>query len=880
MNQQQPKTIYLKDYQPYPFVINSIFMHVDLHEDATIVSSVLSIARKDPKNQHEPLILNGQELILKKILLDGEPLSAENYQLTEETLTINNLPAEFSLETVVEIKPQNNTKLSGLYKSSGNYCTQCESQGFRRITYFPDRPDVLTRFTTTISADKTEYPILLSNGNLIEEKELSDNRHWVMWEDPSLKPCYLFALVAGNLDCLEDTFITMSKREVKLQIYVEKGKVDQTQHAMNSLKRAMRWDEETFGREYDLDIYMIVAVSDFNFGAMENKGLNIFNDRFILAKPETATDNDYIDVESVIGHEYFHNWSGNRITVRDWFQITLKEGLTVFRDETFTEDVILGAVKRIADAKIIRTAQFSQDAGPMSHPIRPDHYIEINNFYTVTVYQKGAEVIRMMSTILGKDKFRKAMDLYFSRNDGNAVTTEDFVKAMEDASGIDLSQFRLWYSQSGTPILNVTDSYDANTRIYTLEVKQLCLPTADQKEKQNLHISLAIGLLDENGIDIPLQLIEEEKSYGNTRVLNIKKPSEVFKFVNVAKKPVPSLLRNFSAPVRLQYEYTEDDLLFLMAHDSDDFNRWNASQQFANKLLLQLITDYQAKRVLTLDKRFINAYSEVLENLTLNKNLVAEMLTLPSESSLIELMSIVDVDAIHNVRNFVRREITNQLKDLILKHYYENYLEDSPMFSADKVGRRRIKNLCLSYLAHLNNEDEITRAMKQFDQANNMTDIMGAIAPLMDIDCPQRKQALQKFYEKWQYEGLVVDKWFSLQALSSLSGTLHTVKELLKHPAYNPKRPNNVRALVGAFASGNHINFHNRSGEGYEFLAEQILEADKFNSQLAARLLEPLIRWRKFDTERQQLMKAQLERISKEKGLSKDVYEVVTKSLI
>lgn len=875
----QPKVIHLKDYQPYPFVIDEVFLHFDLNPGETTVKSILKLHRNPEARQGgKDLVLNGEELTLKHLLLNGKQLSEKEYSITNETLTIFNVPDQFKLEIAVIIEPEKNAALSGLYKSRGNYCTQCEAQGFRRITYFPDRPDVLTRFTTTISADKTLYPMLLSNGNLIEFHDLPNDRHWVKWHDPSLKPSYLFALVAGQFDCLMDEFTTMSSRKVQLRLYIEKGNLAQSDFAMQSLKNAMKWDEQTFGREYDLDIYMIVAVSDFNMGAMENKGLNIFNDKYILAKPETATDEDYVNVESVIGHEYFHNWSGNRVTVRDWFQITLKEGLTIFRDQNFTADMTSRAVKRIKDVNVIRNFQFPQDAGPMAHPIRPDSYIEVNNFYTVTVYNKGSEVIRMMETLLGRESFRKAMDLYFSRFDGKAVTTEDFVNTMEETSGLDLTQFRRWYSQAGTPRLEVTDEYDAEQKIYRLHFKQSCPPTPGQSEKKDFHIPVLVGLLDKNGKELPIDIKNQPSSSDHSCILNVMKSQQSFEFLNIPHKPLPSLLRNFSAPVKLNYPYTKEELIFLMQHDTDGFNSWDAGQQLAVKIIFQLIDDYQHHRELKIDPLFIQAFEKILLN-GKDKFLTAERLILPAETYLIELMDVADVHAIYNSRLFLRKEIARQLKNQLLQVYHANE-EKEYHLDIEGMGKRKLKNLCLSYLTLLEEKDVIELAVKQFQNAMTMTDAMGALISLNTLDIPERSQLLDEFYQRWHKESLVVDKWFSVHASAPLPKTLATVKQLMNHPAFDMKNPNKVRSLIGAFSNFNYICFHDKSGSGYEFLSDQVLIIDKFNPQLSARLVEPLIRWKKFDEDTQTLMRTQLQRIASIEKLSKDVYEIVTKALV
>lgn len=868
----KPKIIRLKDYTPPDFLIDSVALYFDLHEEQTIVKAVLDIKRNPAvKKNDRALVLNGEEMQLKSLLLNGQAINTKDYRVDKEHLIIEKLPNHFVLETEVEINPKANTRLEGLYYFSGNFCTQCEAHGFRRITYFLDRPDVMTKFTTAIAADKTKYPLLLSNGNLVEEKALGDGRHWVKWEDPSLKPCYLFALVGGDLDWIEDKYHTLSGRPVTLRVYVEKGKRDQAQFAMDSLKRAMSWDEQTYEREYDLDIYMIVAVSYFNMGAMENKGLNIFNDKYILAQKTTATDADFIDVESVIGHEYFHNWSGNRITVSNWFQITLKEGLTIFRDQSFTGDLHSQAVERIEEVNMIRTAQFAQDAGPLTHPIRPDAYMQVNNFYTVTVYNKGAEVIRMIQTIIGKENFRKGMILYFERNDGHAVTTEEFVKAMEDASGVNLKQFRLWYSQAGTPVLDIKTKYSAKQKTYTLTVKQSCPKTQAHPKKKDFYIPLAVGLLDPlTGKDLLTPV---------TQILNVKKKVEIFTFKNITSEPVPSLMRNFSAPVRLKYNYTEKELLFLLTHDSDGFNRWDAGQTLACKVILQLVKDYRKKKKLVFNPAFIKAIEALLANETLDLQLLTEMLTLPRMAYLMELMEVVDIEGLWLAREFVKTTLVKHLHKNFLQRYQRYHTGKVYEFNAKAIGERSLKNLCLAYLMQLDQSDMRALSLQQFRLADNMTDSMGALAALINSRGKERELALEEFYSKWQKEDLVVQKWFSLQAMSTLPGTLAAVKKLLKHPAFDYKNPNKVRALVGTFTQANYINFHNKSGSGYKFLGEQVLKADKINPQLAARLIEPLTRWRKFDKSRQRLMRTQLSRIVKTPKLSKDVYELAAKSL-
>lgn len=884
-NHPSPKIHYLKDYQPSHFLIDTVFLHFELEEKHTLVKAILRMRRNQESypGSDSPLVLMGEKMQLKSVDVDGRRLNLDEFEVDEHSLLIKNLPDEFTLETEVMIKPQENTALSGLYKSGGNFCTQCESQGFRRITYFLDRPDILARYTTTISADKSRYPILLANGNLTDSKELSNNRQWVKWEDPTLKPSYLFALVAGNLDALEDKFITCSDREVKLAVYVEPGKRDQALYAMQALKDAMRWDEKMYGREYDLDMYMIVAVSDFNFGAMENKGLNIFNDKYILVEPETATDDDYLAVQAVVAHEYFHNWSGNRVTVRDWFQITLKEGLTVFREHQFFADMNSAVVKRIHEAKAMRNHQFVQDASPMAHPIYPDSYIEINNFYTVTVYEKGSEVIRMMSTLLGPELFRKAMDIYFSRNDGFPVTVEEFVQAMEEGSGLDLQQFRRWYKQAGTPVLTFQDHYDADKQEYSLTVSQSCSPTPGQPQKQPFHIPLVIGLLEKNGREIILKESSDtdKDAIGRTlspysKLLNITQPQQSFIFTEVPSKPLPSLLRDFSAPVKLNYAYTDQDLIALLRYDSDLFNRWDAGQQLAQRIILEAVN----QRELTPPTAFIEALQQLFRDPDLDKAVLVEMLSLPTESFLIEQMAEADVDGVHRVREWLKLEIAQALHDNFLSYYQQHSSPTAYSLDATEITQRRMKNLCLSYLTLLDKKEYRQFALKQFQQANNMTDTMGAMMAINNLDCDERQQMLAEFYLRWSKQHLVIDKWFSLQALSSLPNTLTVVKELSKHPAFDLKNPNRVRALIGSFGAANPYRFHDENGEGYQFLADKVLEINPINPQLAARIVEPLIHWRKFDPGRQMLMRTQLERIANVSDISKDVYEVVSKSLV
>jgi aminopeptidase N len=873
---EKPQTTYLKDYQVPAYLIDEIHLDFDLYDDHAQVTSFMRVRHnRQSSSKSRDLILNGEELQLESIKLNGKILKAPDYQVSPEKLIIKKVPDKCDLEIVTKIFPQKNVALSGLYRSAKTFCTQCEAEGFRRITYFPDHPDVLARYTTKIRADKKQYPYLLSNGNLIESGELKDGRHYAVWEDPFKKPSYLFALVAGDFDLLEDKFVTQSGHEVKIHIYVEKGYGDQGHHAMYSVKQAMRWDEEAYGREYDLDIYMIVAIGDFTMGAMENKGLNIFNTKYVLAKPETATDEDYIHILSVVGHEYFHNWSGNRVTCRDWFQLSLKEGLTIFRDQSFSEDLLSKGVMRIRDVNYLREVQFPEDASPLAHPVRPDSYLEINNFYTATVYNKGAEVLRMLQTLLGKTQFRKGMDLYFARHDGNAVTIEDYVKTMEDVSGIDLHQFRLWYSQAGTPMLEVTDEYDAKKATYRLTIKQSCPPTPNQPIKKTMHIPVRVALFDKKGKEIPLHLNHE--AVENEKVLQLTKAEQTFEFHQVPEKPVASLLRNFSAPVKLHYAISDDDLLFLFKHDTDPFNRWEAGQQFILRTILKLIKDHQQNKKLVLPQALIDIYRYLLSDHKTERLLLSEMFILPSERYIGEQLTEIDVDAIHAVREFIIHEMAEKLHDAFFKLYQTNQ-STSIAFNIEDIGKRQLKNTSLSFLMRLPQYLEL--GVKQFDASlkSNMTDTLSALYALSNIDNPARVDALKRFYETWKQDALVMDKWFGIQGASKLPGTLNEVNRLVEHPGFDLKNPNKVYSLIGAFAHRNAIHLHAKDGAGYVFLREIVSKLDKINPQVAARMVKPLTAWKRYDKERQHLMREQLELLLRDK-LSTDVYELATKSL-
>lgn len=889
----QPQTTFLKDYRAPAYLIDKTELHVSLDEELTQVTSTLFLRRNPAMTEAvAQLVLDGSDMTLRSIAINGRELQAAEYQVDEEHLTLLNPPAEFVLVTLTEIKPQLNTSLEGLYKSRTMFCTQCEAEGFRKITYYLDRPDVMSEFTTTIVADKKRYPVLLSNGNLIEQGDSDNGRHFATWHDPFRKPCYLFALVAGDLAHIEDTFTTLSGRAVTLRIFVEPKDLDKCDHAMTSLKNSMKWDEEVYGREYDLDIFMIVAVDDFNMGAMENKGLNIFNTSCVLAKPETTTDDGFQRVEGVVAHEYFHNWSGNRVTCRDWFQLSLKEGFTVYRDAEFSADMGSRTVKRVEDVSLLRTAQFAEDAGPMAHPIRPESYIEISNFYTLTIYEKGAEVIRMLANLLGAENFRKGTDLYFDRHDGQAVTTEDFVAALADASGRDLTLFKRWYSQAGTPRLVVTDSYDEDAGEYHLHIKQSCPPTPECHTKLPFHIPVAMGLLGSAG-NLPLKVKGQTPNFetaDNTHlVLELTEAEHNFIFEGVKERPVPSLLRGFSAPVKLHYDYSREDLMLLMSRDDDGFCRWDASQQLALQVIGDVMQAYQGGEDLEqvkIDVRLIDAYRSLLQDESLDQAMVAYMLTLPSEAYLSELADVIDVEAIHYGRMTVRKAIARALRNE-LETIYRNYDHNQAYAAtAGAIASRSLKNVALAYLMLLDDAELIHACEQQYQQANNMTDRMAALSQLVNGRSAAAQdiasQALQDFYQRWQDESLVVNQWINVQATCSLPNTLARVKKLQQHPAYDAKNPNKIRSLVSAFCNGNAINFHaliDGTGEGYRFLADEVIRLNTQNPQIASRLLVPLTKWKKYNPQRQTLMKAELERILAEPKLSKDVYEVVSKSL-
>jgi aminopeptidase N len=874
--QGKPREVRLADYEPPAWLVDTVDLTFELDEAGTRVSAHLAVRRNPAAHGSDPLRLDGEKLRLLNLHCNGTALGANQYILDDKSLTIPDTPDNCSLTIETRIVPKDNTELSGLYVSNGGYFTQCEAEGFRRITYFPDRPDVMARYTVTIVADKARCPVMLSNGNPGKLVDAGGGRHRITWVDPHPKPSYLFALVAGGLVAVKDSFTTSSGRRVELGIWVRPGDEDRCAHAMRSLKTAMQWDEEVFGLEYDLDVFNIAAVSDFNAGAMENKGLNIFNTRYVLAKPATATDADYQSIEAVIAHEYFHNWTGNRVTCRDWFQLSLKEGLTVFRDQEFSADQGSRAVKRIGDVRALRAAQFREDAGPLAHPVQPECYQAIDNFYTATVYNKGAEIIRMMRTLIGKEAFRQGMDLYIARHDNHAVTIDEFVQAMQDASGIDLQRFKLWYHQAGTPEVVISDHYDAAARRYVLTVTQRTPPTPGQPDKQPLIIPISIGILGADGKELSMRLEGEASQLAGTRVLTLTEPVQSFTFTDVPSTPTPSLFRGFSAPIRVS-GIPPERLRFLAAHDTDPFVRWDSGQQFETGVLLNLVAAYRRGDTITVDSSLIDAVASILRLGERDPAFAAEAMSLPSEMFLADQMKVADVDAIHVVREQARAAVGAALHDE-LRSTYERLADSGPYrIDGASIGRRALRNTCLAYLG--NDSEASGLAKAQFDANRNMTDVLAALAVLVNIDCPERQEALSAFHMMWHGDALVLDKWFAIQAISKLPDTLHAVRELAHHPDYDLRNPNRMRALVGSFAAGNPVRFHDPSGEGYRFVADTIIALDALNPQVAARMVSTLGQWRRVDPGRQSLMKLELQRILDAAKLSKNTFEMVSKSL-
>ena len=876
MRTDEPRAIYLKDYRAPDFRIATIDLDFVLSPEGTRVAAKMKVQRTGDKSA--PLVLSGEQLKLLSLRIDGNDVAEGAYRTDDETLTIESVSDEFVVEVVTEISPAANTSLEGLYLSKGIFCTQCEPEGFRRITYYIDRPDNLAVFTSRIEADKAKYPVLLSNGNLEESGDLPDGRHFALWNDPFPKPSYLFALVAGDLGHIEDEFVTMSGRKVALRIYVEHGNEPRATYAMDSLKRAMRWDEEKYGREYDLDIFMIVAVSAFNFGAMENKGLNIFNDKVLLASPETATDDDYARIEGVVAHEYFHNWTGDRITCRDWFQLSLKEGLTVFRDASFSGDMRSAAVKRIEDVKFLRMRQFQEDGGPLAHPVQPHSYIAIDNFYTATVYEKGAEIIGMLKTLVGGEGYRKATDLYFARHDGQAVTIEEWVKCFEDACGRDLSQFRLWYRQAGTPTLEATGGYDATTKKYALTLKQTLPATPGQPEKKPMQIPVRLGLVGHSGRALPLTLEGENAIGPEERVLEVTQPEQRFVFVDVEEEPLLSIGRRFSAPVYFKTSLKAADRAALMSRDTDPFNRWEAGQALATDALLEMADTAKSGIAPRADAVCVDTIGDVLARAEEDHAFAAEMLAPPSEAELALKMTPSDPDAIHEARNALIRGGAEKHREAF-EALYEKLQSDGPFTpDAASAGRRSLRNACLRYLTAAEDEASADLADRHYRSATNMTDMVAGLAALTRMDWPERETAFAHFHDRFAGDPLVLDKWMALQAGSPLVTTLSTVRALMQHPAFDIKNPNRVRALIGAF-SANHLRFHEPDGSGYALLAEVLRALDPINPQVAARMAAAFENWRRYDDKRQALMRAELESILKQPGLSTNLFEVASKIL-
>jgi aminopeptidase N len=870
--------IRLKDYRPPDWLVDRVSLTFSLHPTQTKVLATLGL-RPNPDNPSAPLVLDGDGLSLVSLKINGKDPGADSFIVTAEQLTIPQPPnGPFTLEIETLIDPSANTQLSGLYRSSSTYCTQCEAEGFRRITYFPDRPDVMAVYTTRIEADKTQAPVLLSNGNLVESGDLPGDRHFAVWHDPHPKPSYLFALVGGDLACVEDKFRTLSGREVTLRLFVEHGKADRCGYAMDSLKRAMRWDEEAFGREYDLDIFMIVAVSDFNMGAMENKGLNIFNGKYVLANADTATDADFAHIEAVIAHEYFHNWTGNRITCRDWFQLCLKEGLTVFRDQEFSSDMRSRPVKRIADVRALRAMQFIEDAGPLAHPVRPEAYKEINNFYTSTVYEKGAELVRMVQTLIGREKFRSGMDLYFARHDGEAATVEQFIQCFADVSGRDMTQFMRWYSQAGTPEVTMSARFDAARKTFTLACKQSVPPTPGQPSKSPMVIPLAFGLVGKDGRDLPIAPSNAASIEGGVLVLN--ETERVFEFSGIAEAPVPSINRGFSAPIKLITDLDGDDLAFLAAHDSDPFNRWQALQTISMRLLIDNVAGLRAGKAPRSDEQLMVALAAILEDAALEPAFVALALVPPGEGDIArEIGRDIDPDAIHQARKALRAEIGARLGAALSTIYERLTVSGGYSPDAASAGRRALRNAALDLLAATGEQAEIARAARQYQAADNMTDRMAALATLSLHDVAERQQALDDFYQRYAADALVIDKWFSLQATIPQADTLDNVRRLSRHPAFSLANPNRVRALIGAFAQANPTQFNRADGAGYDFVADSVLALDPKNPQISARLATAFRTWRTLEAGRRGLAEAALQRIKAAAGLSRDLSDIVERAL-
>ncbi|MAI62264.1 MAG: aminopeptidase N [Micavibrio sp. TMED27] len=866
MKTDTPKTIYLRDYKPYPFKIHTLNMNFDLHDDHTIVTATADYERLN--DAAKDIFLNGEDLELLSIKADGQEIT--EYTQSDTDLRIPTPSDRFTLEIVTKIYPAKNTRLEGLYMSGGNFCTQCEAEGFRRITYFPDRPDVLTVFTVRIEADKEKYPVLLSNGNRVDGDETSNDRHFTVWEDPFPKPCYLFALVAGDLNHIHDSFVTKSGREVDLYIYVRPGDESQCDHAMRSLINSMRWDEETYGLEYELDVFNIVAVSDFNMGSMENTSLNIFNTALVLAQQETATDTDFLRVESVIAHEYFHNWSGNRVTCRDWFQLSLKEGLTVFRDQCFSADLNSAMVQRIDDVTHLRRFQFPEDAGPLAHPIRPDNYIEINNFYTMTVYEKGAEVIRMMKTILGAENYRKGTDLYFSRHDGTAATCDDFIACMEEASGIDLSQFKLWYSQAGTPRVTFNGEYNEAQKRYDITLSQSTPATPNQPTKEPMHIPVRVGFLGQDGRELT-----EERTFDLTHA------EQSFSIEGLDEAPTPSILRGFSAPVTLTSNQSNADLSFLMLKDTDGFNRWEASQQLGLRMINAMVDQAEKGEKTAPCPRYIDSLGKLLDEALdpeSDKALLTRMLNLPEVGFISQSRELVDPPLINEQRSAIIKTIKREHRK-VLDKLYKACEQSEYSITPNAMGQRALRGTLLSTLSSTHGTGCERRTKEHYEQADNMTDRVAALSVLADMKRGAREECFADFHERFKDYPLVIDKWFALQACAKHPDVLKHIQSLREHADFNIKNPNRARSLFAAFAMNNPVSFHAADGSGYSFLADAVIELNAINPQIAARLLTPMREWKRYSEDRQIKMRAELERILSSGDLAPDVYEIASKSL-
>lgn len=881
MRTDTPRPVRLEDYRPPDYLIDTVDLDVTLHPVDTIVRAKLKL-RPNPAAKRKPKILrlDGERIGLESLRLDKEELGRGTFRATKTGLTISDLPQRpFELDITTRINPEANKALQGLYRSRGVYCTQCEAEGFRRITYFLDRPDVLSIYRVRLEADRDEAPVLLANGNLLERGTLqAGKRHYAVWHDPFPKPCYLFAMVGGDLGSIASTFTTMSGREVALAIYVEHGKEERAAWAMDALKRSMRWDEEKFGREYDLEVFNIVAVSDFNMGAMENKGLNVFNDRLILASPETATDTMYAAIESVVAHEYFHNWTGNRITCRDWFQLCLKEGLTVFRDQEFSGDERSRVVQRISDVRQLRAVQFAEDTGPLAHPVRPRSYIEINNFYTATVYEKGAEVVRMLKTLVGEEAFRRGMDLYFERHDGEAATIEDFLACFAEVSGRDLDQFALWYEQAGTPSLKARFAFDRRARKARLMLEQSIPPTPGQPKKKPMHIPVRLGLVGKDGEDILLKLDDGQELDGG--LVHLTDNKQTYTFPDVAERPVPSLLRGFSAPVNLSIDLSDKDLEFLLAHDSDPFNRWQAANTYATRTILQRVEMLAQGKRTRRGEGFAAALGKALADENLDWPFRAELLQLPTEIDIArEIGSNVNPDHIHTAQRGLSALIARRLEEQLIDIH--NRLEDKQRFSADakSAGRRAARNAALTMLVRRGSKADFKRAAEHYKQARTMTEAAHALTLLAGSATPEREWALGDFYERWKDDHVVIDTWFAAQAQSPQPGAINNIRALMGHENFDLTAPNKIRALIGTFALWNPVQFNRADGEGYRFVVDQVRAIDKFNPQVAARLLNGLRSWRILEPRRRKAAKKALQGLAESSSISRDTTEIVTRIL-